>query len=416
MKNNTIQIFAYAPYQYKEMEAYLNRNLQEKGLKLRWCKGIFAGFEKTTTKELQYIVDPIATSSLVYCNRYPKARMEEYMENGWYGVGKSKGCYIFSSDDLTAEKPELEPNLQAKIQKTGSTWSFIFSILLVALLGYLFTSPMMMYNILLRDLYLVLSGLLVFICGYTLVNGIITLGYRPPHKKMNIRYVLYTFIVILFYIGAIVLELHNETNTLFYMVLPIVVLLICSTVLIRISQKLRKAEQSNKNLIIAICVIGVILMGTIAISFQKINTSSDAYSSIHQEQLLENLAELPVLLLEDLTEEVLESKQLVKENSSLLGTNFLYAEEADDWYTFTNVTRMQTTWAATPIFTYLYNQCQVDYQGSFETKEYKGLVYYELVENNTILFQKEELVYLVTLPEPIIEEEILPKIMEKLKL
>ena len=93
MKQSRIRLFAFRPEDYRAMEAYLQQQADQ-GWKLRWCRGVLAGFGPREEETLRYAVDPHAATGLSYLRRYPKARLKERMKEGWFSAGNSRGCQI----------------------------------------------------------------------------------------------------------------------------------------------------------------------------------------------------------------------------------------------------------------------------------------------------------------------------------
>ena len=75
------------------MEEYLQQQADQ-GWKLRWCRGMLAGFGPREEETLRYAVDPHAATGLSYLRRYPKRRLQERMKEGWFSAGSSRGCQI----------------------------------------------------------------------------------------------------------------------------------------------------------------------------------------------------------------------------------------------------------------------------------------------------------------------------------
>ena len=157
MRSFVFRYFSFRPEQYQAMGEYLN-DMAEQGYQLRWCKGLFAAFQKKQTPYLRYVIDPYALSSILQFRHFPKSRMQEYMENGWYAVSRSRGCYIFCTDDPEVEVPFLEEGLEMQVQKTCRNGSFILFVLLFLLLLKCILTPAVLYTMLLSNFYLLLGG------------------------------------------------------------------------------------------------------------------------------------------------------------------------------------------------------------------------------------------------------------------
>ncbi len=199
MKQTCIKTFSFRPEEFRQMEQYLN-DMLEKGWRLRWCKGTLAGFERTDKRELHYTVDPYAVSSIANFRRFPKFRLNEYMENGWYAVGKSKGCYIFCSDNPNPEIPDLDEGLRESVIKTSYIGSLIFSIILSIILLKSISTPAILYSILLTDIYIVLTGLVLFLILYHILNIIFLLAKKNQPSSTNgcKRYIIHDVMIFIF--------------------------------------------------------------------------------------------------------------------------------------------------------------------------------------------------------------------------
>ena len=117
-----------------------------------------------------------------------------------------------------------------------------------------------------------------------------------------------------------------------------------------------------------------------------------------QETLLAQVDLLPVLHLSDFGDQA-EPQQAVQTNSSVLGDNLLYAEESDAGYIFTNYTTMLSSALAEPIFNYLYQQAQVDFNETFEINTSLGTELHIIKDAPSGLFQEGNTVCLFTVPE-----------------
>lgn len=407
MNKTCIKLFSFPPEAYHQMEHYFNEMLQ-KGWRLRWCKGILAGFEANEDKNLRYIVDPYAASSILNLRKFPKYRLNEYMENGWYAAGKSKGCYIFCSDNSNPEVPDLEEDMEKSVIKTSYLGSLILLILLTLVLIKVLTTPAVLYSILLTDVYIILTGLILFLIFYHIGNVFLQLKpkeYSLDHKFF-MRYIIHDTMLFMFLISAIFLQVRHDSSMLRYLLLPILVVIIGSVTLIVVSKGTKNAQESNKRLIPVICVIGLILFILIPFSVHRLQENVSENEKKQTETLLTQSYLLPVAHLNDFLS-VPHVKNAMKENNSILGNNILYAEEFDDLAVFTNRTEMKTSALAKPIFNYLFIQIQKEQQGAFEENHFNDITYYSLKNPNTILYQDENIVYLCTTPSGISKERVL---------
>lgn len=406
MNQTCIKIFSFRPEDYHKTENYLNEMLQ-KGWRLRWCKGSLAGFERTENKNLHYIVDPYAVSSIFNLRKFPKYRLNEYMENGWFAIGKSKGCYIFCSDNPNPEIPDLEEGFVESVKKT----SFIASLLLAALLTIVliksFTTPAILYSILLTDTYIVLTGFILFLILYYLINALLILkGNKVPSNNGCKRYLLLDVMIFIFFISAILLQARHQSSMLSYLLLPILVVAIGSIVLIIVSKRSKTSQENNKKLIPVIIIMGMILLIIIPLSVHRLQENSFVNEKKRTDEFLTKSDLLPVAHLSDLVP-VTSFKNAIKENDSILGNNILYAEEFQDLSVFTNRTKMKSNILAKPIFNYLFNQTQKEQNEQFKQENLDGITYYSLEKTNTILYQDHNIVYLCTAPTNVSKQQVL---------
>lgn len=388
------------------MENYLNQMLQ-KGWRLRWCKGTLAGFVRTENKNLHYIVDPYAVSSIFNLRKFPKSRLNEYMENGWYAIGKSKGCYIFCSDNINPAIPDLEEGLEESVKNTCFIASLVLAALLTSVLLKAFMTPAILYCILLTDIYIVLTGVIIFLIIYHIVNAIL-LKKTKNHSVNNCskRYLLHDAMIFIFFISAILLQARNQSSMLRYLFLPILVVVIGSIVLIAVSKRTETPQENNKKLIPVICVMGLILLILIPLSVHRLQENSIRNEKKAAEELLTKSYLLPVAHLNDFVT-VTGFKNAIKENNSILGNNMIYAEELQDLSVFTNRTKMNSNILAKPIFNYLFIQTQKEQNEYFKQNSYDGLTYYSLENTNIILYQDNNIVYLCTPPAGVSKQQVL---------
>ena len=139
------------------------------------------------------------------------------------------------------------------------------------------------------------------------------------------------------------------------------------------------------------------MFGMILFANRQMSTASRAWNVQEREELLARADTLPVLRLAD-SGDTAEAKQAVQTNRSLLGSNLLYAEQEGENYIFTNCTVMRSERLAGPIFNYLYDQAQKDFNETFTEYSENGRVYYVLEKANGCLFQDGEAVYFFTAP------------------
>lgn len=388
------------------MEHYLDQMLK-KGWRLRWCKGTLAGFERTENKNLHYLVDPYALSSIFNLKKFPKSRLNEYMENGWYAIGKSKGCYIFCSDNTNPKIPDLEEGLEESVKKTCFIASIVLAALLAIVLLKAFTNPAILYCILLTDLYIVLTGIVIFLIIYHIINAVL-LKTTKNHSVCicSKRYLIHDAIIFIFFISAIFLQARNQSFMLRYLLLPVFVVAIGSIILITVSKQTKTPQENNKKLIPVICVIGLILLILIPLSVQRLQKNSIMNEKKAANELLTKSYLLPVAHLNDFVT-VTGFKNAIKENNSILGNNMIYAEELQDLSVFTNRTKMKSNILAKPIFNYLFVQTQKEQNEYFKQNSFNGITYYSLENTNIILYQDNNIVYLCTPPAGVSKQQVI---------
>lgn len=409
MKQTYIKAFSFRPENYHNMQHYLNKMLED-GWRLRWCKGTLAGFEQTDNKDLRYIVDPYPVTSIMNFKKFPKFRLNKYMENGWYAVGKSKGCYIFCTDNPSAEIPGLEDGMAASAQKTCRMGSLILAALLLIALFKSIATPAVLYSILLTDIYIALTGLVAFLILYHLVNAILLSAPLPKRSMQNLkgckRYIIHDVGLFIILILTIFLQARNHSAMLSYLLLPIIVVIIGSIILIAVSKQTNTGQESNKRLIPVICVIGLVLFILIPISVHRLQENSKTASQTRQKELLAQSNNLEVAHLSDFTSAP-GAINTTRENNSILGNNILYAEKFQDLAIFTNRTEMKSNNLAKPIFNYLFAQAQLDRSEQFQQNDFNGITYYSLENANTVLFERNNVVYLCTVPDSVANEEVM---------
>ncbi len=415
MKNTCIKSFSFRPEDYRGMEQYLTQMLSD-GWRLKWCAGTLGGFEKTENTSIRYIVDPYAVTSLMNLKRFPKYRLNEYMENGWYAVGKSKGCYIFCTDESYTEMPNLEMNMAESVQKTCRIGSLLLSSLLFAVFYKSLSTPAILYTILLTDIYIVLAGFILFLMIYHLINAILLFAPLPQNNKTCPkkckRYILHDIILILFFLLGIFLEANHQKIILNYLFLPVSIVIIGSMILMTIAKHTKNSQEHNKYLLPVICIISLFLLLVIPISLQQLQKNNKAINDNHQKELLEQSNSLSVVHLYDFTK-VTDTFKALKENQSILGNNILYTEKSGNLMVFTNCTEMKSNLLAKPIFNYLYIQAQLDYNEIFQPYIYNGLTYYKLQASNIYLLQKNNFVYFCTIPNKVSDKELFKILFSK---
>lgn len=393
MKRSKVCLFAFRPEHFRQMEAYLNE-MASSGWRLRWCRGVLAGFVPADHPP-RYAVDPHAMTSLACFRRYPKGRLRERMQEGWYAVGTSKGCQILATEDPDIALPNRDP--APLIRNTCRLASLIWVLVLAAAAIWLLRSPAVVYSLILTNLYLVIGALMGFLAVYHAVNALLLSIPAPPpsRPRICIRYLVHSGGLLLLLLAAIALELGDRSDMLFYLLIPIGVIL-AGMVLLR---SMARDRQDNRRLLPVVALISVVMFGMILFLNHRMSDANAAWSTQQQETLLAQADTLPVLHLSDFGSEA-EKNSAVRVNRSILADNLLYAEESEeDGYLFTNHTVTRSPLLAKQIFRYLYQQAQSDFREAFSPRPWNGRTLYILEKARTALLLEDRSVYFFTVPE-----------------
>ena len=412
MKQSCIRLFAFRPEDYRAMEEYLQQQADQ-GWKLRWCRGMLAGFGPREEETLRYAVDPHAATGLSYLRRYPKRRLQERMKEGWFSAGSSRGCQILCTAEETAPHPvtETEEVLRPLIRSTCRLASMLWVLVLLALAWFLSSKKAVVYAVLLTNLYLAAGLLAAFLVGYHAVNAILLSRKDRPAKDPRVcrRYVVHTGGLLLILLAAAALLVGGKNDMLLYLALPILVAA-GGILLLRV---LSGSGRDRQKLFPLVILLSALMFGMILFANRQMSASSRAWSAREQEELLAQADSLPVLHLSDcgITGE---AKQAVQTNRSLLGSNLLYAEQAGEDYIFTNCTVMRSERLAQPIFDYLYDQAQKDFNETFTEFVANGLTYYVLENTNGCLFRDGDAVYFFTAPSSLSWQDAAENLVQRL--
>lgn len=397
MKKSKITLFAFRPEHYRQMEAYLNE-MMASGWKLRWCRGLWAGFEPAGEKVLHYAVDPAAMTNLVCFRRYPKRMLQERMQEGWYAAGKSKGCQILATEDPELELPVSDQELGPMIKTTCRLASLIWVLALLILGWWFFSKSAVVYSVLLTNIFLIFTLTAAFLLLYHGVNAILltTAPGTPANPRVCKRYLVHDAGLLAILITAIVLETSGRNDMLLYLMIPILVIAAGMLFLSAMSGPKRNINRLS----LMVGVISVFMLFMIVFLNDRMSVANADWTSQQQEFLLAQADELPVLRLSDFGDQE-EPQQAVKTNVSILGSNLLYAEESGAGYIFTNYTVMKSPALTGPIFDYLYQQAQTDFGETFERDDALNAEFYVLEKARSGLFRTENVVCLFTVPEDI---------------
>lgn len=397
MKKSKICLFAFRPESYRQMEDYLNDMLED-GWRLRWCRGILAGFEPVIEEEegLRYVVDPEAATSLIYLRRYPKNRMNTLMRQGWYSVAKSKGCQILATVEPDLKSPVPSQDQAPLIKNTCRLASMVWILLLLAAGMWISTKKAAVYSLILTNLYLVLALLAAGLVIYHAVNAILlTISKKEPdNHRFCKRYLIHTGMLILLILAGTVLEMGGRNDILLYMAIPIVIIF-SAMILLQVNTGTRR---NINRLSLIVGAISLVMCVLVVVLNNRMSEANAEWAAKQQETLLAQVDQLPVLHLSDFGDQA-EPQQAVQTNSSVLGDNLLYAEDSDAGYIFTNYTTMRSPTLAEPIFNYLYQQAQIDFNETFEIDTSLGMELHVLKDAHSGLFQEGNTVCLFTVPE-----------------
>lgn len=398
MKRSKICLFAFRPEHYRQMEAYLNQ-MMASGWKLSWCRGVLASFVPAE-QTLHYAVDPQALTSLAYFRRYPKRRLREQMEAGWYGAARSKGCQILCTprEDPAPPVPPKE-DLGPLIRSTCRLASLIWILVLAALGLWLTKSAAVVYALILTNMYLILGALGVCLLAFHVLNVILltlpSAKRTPANPRLCGRYFLHTGMLFLLLLAAAALEVGGRNDMLFYLMIPIAVIFAAILLL----QSISRGQRDVNRLFPVIIVVSVLLFCMIIFLNNRMSDANAAWSTQQRQELLDQADALPVLHLSDFGPEG-EKKSAVKVNRSILADNLLYAEESPEaGYVFTNHTVTRSPALAERIFRYLHQQAQTDFHEAFREQSWNGEILYVLEEARTALFMRGGSVYYFTVPE-----------------
>lgn len=409
MKRTKISLFAFRPEHYREMEAYLN-DMAASGWRLRWCRGLLAGFVPAE-EPVRFAVDPFGATALSYLRRYPRRRLQERMREGWYGVGRSKGCQILATEspDLTLLPPAGDPASQ--IRATCRLASLLWMAALAALAFYLLRSPAVVYSLILTNLYLVLAVLAAFLFLYHTVNAAMLSVSPGPCSSPRFckRYLVHTAALLILLVAAIALELGGRNDMLLYLLIPIAAIGISIVVM----QSMAGGQKDARRLFPVVAVLSAALFCTILLLNQRMSDANAAWSTQQRETLLAQADTLPVLHLEDFGAQG-EKQQAVRVNRSILADNLLYAEESESGgYVFTNRTVTRSPLLAKQLFRYLYLQAQTDFQEDFQERTWSGGTLHILDRARTALFLEGNGVFYFTVPEGVSLENAASLLLER---
>lgn len=401
MKKSRLCLFAFRPEHYREMEAYL-QDMSQQGWRLKWCRGILAGFEQEAGEPVRYAVDPYAMTSLIHFRRYPGSRLYERMQEGWTGAGRSKGCQILRTTNTSLQSPVPAEDQTSLIRNTCRLASLLIVLFILGMGGFLLSKPAVVYTLILTNLYLVVAAIAAFLLVYHACNLLLLLlpERSPSNPRLCKRYLLHSGILLLLLLAAVLLMLGGRNDMMIYLLLPILVIIIGS-----IALKILSHHVDSHKLFPAVVFMGVVLFGLIIFANTRLSASSTQWTAQRQEELLAHADSLPVLHLADFGD-TSEMQNAVQTNQSLLGSNLLYAEESETGYVFTNYTTTRSVFLAEQIFQHLYQQAQADFGEVFVEKTAGDLTYYALENANTYLLQRNAAVYFCTFPSEAEPEEM----------
>lgn len=429
MKDSIVKLFSFLPSDYDCIEKYLEEKLAE-GYRLKWIKGGVAGFVKNDIPNLRYVVEPYPNTNTITLKRMPKIRLNLYTENHWYFLAKTRGNYIFFTDDDEAEFPNLEEGSKAKIVEAETKRIGIFLVLLIFGAYTLLKSKAFMYSYVLTNMYIYASIILAFLALVSIAGVFVysqqklrlmnktycctSQGGISRGNLYNIRNAGVIALILLFFI----METKSKPEMLILLAVPIVVMTIGALVIKKIADK--NPQNASKNIMPISFIFGIIIMVLIVGSFTGIQKSKMSKAAQNADAVAAKAENLPVLHYSDFFDGA-DCTSRARELNSLFGTNYLFSENDDDGnIVFTNYTKAKTSFAADKIFDYLYTQAQTDYQGEFlpaETND-ENTQLYEIKEKNSYLIRYKNTVVLMTISDKADEGKIadaVSAVSEKIK-
>ncbi len=381
MKNSCIKNFSFLPSDFDCMHAYLDEML-EKGWRLKWVRAGFAGFVKNELEHVHYVVEPYPNMNVMTIRRMPKTWLSFYTDNSWYFVGKSRGNFIYFTDRKDPKPPSQTSSMvkndsKQKVISAEMTRNAALLVVLAFLTFQLLSSAKFMYAFVLTNLFQYLSVILAVLAAsavgaillYALEIVRLSAGtFRADPAgglKRGLLYHIRNGVILALLLLFFLLETADTPQLLIYLALPVIALIIGGAVIAAAAAKAGDGNTSKKIMPFAYAfgAVAVVLLMFSMTRIQAVNTAAKAAAA---EASLEKADSLPLLRYTDFFSG--EYKARSRENNSYLGKNYLYQEEdaSREHIVFTNYTVMNSRSGARRIFTYLYDQAQTDYMGSFE--------------------------------------------------
>ena len=376
MKDSFIQPLSFLPSDADCLEAYLNEKLEE-GYRLKWIKAGFASFVKNDMPHFRYAVDQYPNASIVTLKRESKIRMNLYGENNWYFLAKTRGNYVFFTDEEEAEYPNFEKDLKMKTVDAESKRNAAIIFIIGILIYLCVRSKAFMYTYVFTNLYMYITLILAFLAGvsfaaiflyskqkYRLINKLYKIDSAEALKRGRI-YTIRNIGVIVIALACYVFETRDTPLNWVFLLIPIIAMVAGAIVIKKIFNN--SAEKDGRKLVPLTYGIGAILLVAVLFSFTSINRINKANAEKEYAASLANASSYPVLQYDDFFEG--EKTSQCRELNSMLGVNYLFQETDGENTVFSNYSSLNNTLAANAVFNYLYEQAQTDYQGTFVLNE-----------------------------------------------
>jgi len=372
MKDSFIQPLSFLPSDADCLEAYLNEKLEE-GYRLKWIKAGFASFVKNDMPHFRYAVDQYPNTSIITLKRESKIRMNLYGENDWYFLAKTRGNYVFFTDNDEAEYPNFESNAKLKTVDAESKRNSAIIIILGLLVYLCARSKAFVYTYIFTNLYMYITIILAFLGiislsaifiyskqKYRMINKL----YKVDTKEAIKRGRLYTIRnagVLLIALACYLFETKDTPMNWVFFLIPIILMVIGAIVIKKIFDK--DPEKGRKRIVSLTYGMGAILLVVIVFAFTRINDINTAKAEEEYKASLAKSVNLPVLQYDDFFDG--EKTSQCRELNSLIGMNYLFQETDGENTVFTNYSSLNNSFAADKVFNYLFEQAQIDYQGTF---------------------------------------------------
>ena len=421
MKDSFVQSLSFLPSDADCLEAYLNEKLEE-GYRLKWIKAGFASFVKTDYPHFRYAVDQYPNASVISLKRESKIRMGLYNENDWYFLAKTRGNYVFFTDNEEAEYPNFEKDLKIRTIDAESKRNSAIILLIGVLIYFCIRSKAFMYTYVFTNLYMYITLILAFLAGvsfaaifmyskqkYRLINKLYTVDTAEALKRGRLYTVRNIGVIALALLCYLFETRHTPLNWVFLLI-PIVAMVGGAIFIKKMFNK--SPEKDGRKLVPLTYGIGAILLVAVLFSFTSINRLNKENAEKAYAESLANSNTYPVLHYDDFFEG--EKTSQCRELNSLLGVNYLFQETDGENTVFSNYSSLSNSAAADAVFSYLFEQAQIDYQGTFELKAadntYAQL--YSIPDKHAYLIRRGNEIILMTLTDGADSADVEAKLIE----